>query len=122
MWSILVEGSRKILYNFAVTSDLLYKNRYVPNRERGLTRENVGDSETYYPHKYAIQITTDSPQWGGLSGCTFEEAISWGKEKEDGGGIVQCYCDATIALPIISQAIAERVKNPKRGKISTFDF
>ena len=31
------------------------------------------------PHDYAIQITTDSPQWGGLSGCTLEEAISWGK-------------------------------------------
>ena len=36
-----------------------------------------GEDET--PHEYAIQITTDSPQWGGLSGCTLEEAISWGK-------------------------------------------
>ena len=38
-----------------------------------------GLQEYYYPHKYAIQITTDSPQWGGLRGCTLEEAISWGK-------------------------------------------
>ena len=30
-------------------------------------------------HKYAIQITMDQPQWGGLSGCTFEEAQSWRK-------------------------------------------
>ncbi len=30
-------------------------------------------------HHYAIQITMDAPQWGGLSGCTFEEAQSWGK-------------------------------------------
>ncbi|HEY3272249.1 MAG TPA: deoxyhypusine synthase, partial [Methanocella sp.] len=25
-------------------------------------------------HSYAIQYTTDAPHWGGLSGCTFEEA------------------------------------------------
>jgi len=60
------------------------------------------------PHKYAIQITTDSPQWGGLSGCTFEEAISWGKECREGRN-VQCYCDATIALPIVAHALAEKV-------------
>jgi len=61
-----------------------------------------------FPHHYAIQITTDSPQWGGLSGATFEEAISWGKEAKEGNN-VQCYCDATIALPLICHALAERV-------------
>ncbi|MEZ5395840.1 MAG: deoxyhypusine synthase family protein [Bryobacterales bacterium] len=30
-------------------------------------------------HKYGIQVVTDSPQWGGLSGCTLEESQSWGK-------------------------------------------
>ncbi len=64
--------------------------------------------ERFYPHKYAIQITTDSPQWGGLSGCTFEEAISWGKEAKEGRN-VQCYCDATIALPIVVHALAEKI-------------
>jgi deoxyhypusine synthase len=64
------------------------------------------------PHKYAIQITTDSPQWGGLSGCTFEEAISWGKEYKEGRN-VQCYCDATIALPIVVHALAEKVSERK---------
>lgn len=59
------------------------------------------------PHEYAIQITTDSPQWGGLSGATFEEAISWGKESPVGKNVV-CYCDATIALPIVVHALAER--------------
>jgi deoxyhypusine synthase len=61
------------------------------------------------PHKYAIQFTTDSPQWGGLSGATFEEAISWGKESPTGRNVV-CYCDATIALPIVVHALAERVE------------
>lgn len=51
-------------------------------------------------HDYAIQYTTDAPHWGGLSGCTFDEAISWGKESP-GTLQVQCYVDATIALPIV---------------------
>ena len=55
------------------------------------------------------KITTDSPQWGGLSGCTFEEAMSWGKEDPKGRH-VQVYCDATIALPIVTQALFERNK------------
>lgn len=65
--------------------------------------------EYYYPHKYAIQITTDSPQWGGLSGCTLDEAVSWGKVTQDENARVTCYCDATIALPLITHALNERV-------------
>ncbi len=55
-------------------------------------------------HEYAIQYTTDAPHWGGLSGCTFDEAISWGKESPSGQN-VQCFCDATIALPIVTSAL-----------------
>ena len=100
---------------FAVTGDLLYEDRQIPNRQPGLNRKGTGVAETYYPHKYAIQITTDSPQWGGLSGCTFEEAVSWGKEDPK-GSLVQCYCDATIALPLVSHALAERVGTKRKGK------
>jgi deoxyhypusine synthase len=64
-------------------------------------------------HAYAIQYTTDAPHWGGLSGCTFEEAISWGKESVNTLR-VQCFCDATIALPLITSAlIAKGVKRAK---------
>ncbi|MBM4400840.1 MAG: deoxyhypusine synthase [Crenarchaeota archaeon] len=71
--------------------------------------------EYYYPHKYAIQITTDAPQWGGLSGCTLEEAISWGKINSESGTRAVCYCDATIALPLITHALNERVKTKRKG-------
>jgi deoxyhypusine synthase len=57
---------------------------------------------------YAIQITTDTPENGSLSGATLEEAKSWGKI----GGkakAVTVYCDATIALPIIMTAVHERM-------------
>lgn len=57
-------------------------------------------------HQYAIQITTDSPQWGGLSGCTFEEARSWRKVTTD-AATVTINSDATIALPIMVSALSE---------------
>ena len=104
---------------FAVTGDLLYEDRKVPGRSAGLNRKGTGPQETYYPHKYAIQITTDSPQWGGLSGCTFEEAVSWGKENPE-GSLVQCYCDATIALPIVSHALSERTDVRRKGAVFNF--
>ena len=83
------------------------KDKGVPGRA-GHLRKSL--QEYYYPHKYAIQITTDSPQWGGLSGCTLEEAVSWGKIDNLGKRAV-CYCDATIALPLITHALNERVKS-----------
>jgi deoxyhypusine synthase len=57
-------------------------------------------------HRYAFQITTDDPKWGGLSGCTFEEAKSWGKiEKRSSHAAV--YMDATVALPLLVGAILQ---------------
>jgi deoxyhypusine synthase len=66
-----------------------------------------GEEET--PHEYAIQITADSPQWGGLSGCTLEEAISWGKIKSDAKKAT-LYADITLALPIVAHALNEKVE------------
>ncbi|MEK7847098.1 MAG: deoxyhypusine synthase family protein, partial [Nitrospinota bacterium] len=69
-------------------------------------------------HKYAIQITADSPHWGGLSGCTFKEAQSWGKIAKDAHS-VSLHSDATIALPIIATAVADSFDLKKR-KIPKF--
>jgi len=66
-------------------------------------------------HDYGFQMTTDSPQWGGLSGCTFREGLSWGKEKS-GGKYSTCYCDATIVLPLIVKATLERCKNSEKRR------
>ena len=64
-------------------------------------------------HEYAVQITADAPHWGGLSGCTFEEAQSWGKIAKK-AKMVTVHCDSTIALPIIVTALAKKVKGLKR--------
>ena len=53
---------------------------------------------------YFIQITTDQVVWGGLSGATPAEAVSWGKVNP---GVlpdtVVAYCDSTIAFPIFCE-------------------
>ncbi|MGP3668062.1 MAG: deoxyhypusine synthase family protein [Candidatus Bathyarchaeota archaeon] len=60
------------------------------------------------PYKYVVQITTDRPEPGGLSGATLEEAVSWG--KVEGKALkVQVIGDATICLPIIVAAVMERI-------------
>ncbi|MFQ6088003.1 MAG: deoxyhypusine synthase [Candidatus Methanofastidiosia archaeon] len=58
---------------------------------------------------YAIQITTDSPNAGGLSGATMEEAISWGKLKPS-SKFCTLYCDATIAFPLMVAYVMEKFK------------
>lgn len=56
---------------------------------------------------YAIQVTMDRPETGGLSGATLEEAVSWGKIKDSGKAVV-IYSDATIVLPLIYGALVDR--------------
>jgi deoxyhypusine synthase len=59
-------------------------------------------------HKYGVQITMDQPQWGGLSGATFEEAQSWRKIAPD-ADFVTANVEATVALPLIVSALAEQL-------------
>ena len=60
-------------------------------------------------HKYAVQVVTDAPHWGGLSGCTFEEAQSWGKIAKD-AAMVNCHCDSTIAMPLLVSGLAQQTE------------
>ncbi len=56
-------------------------------------------------HRYALQIVTDVPHFGGASGSSLEEAQSWGKLATDSPK-VSVQADATIALPILASALA----------------
>jgi deoxyhypusine synthase len=70
-------------------------------------------------HLYAFQITTDDPKWGGLSGCTFEEAKSWGKiEKRSSYAAV--YMDATVALPLLVGAVLQEGRVYRKRKRRRF--
>jgi deoxyhypusine synthase len=65
---------------------------------------------------YFIQITTDQVVWGGLSGATPAEAISWGKVNP---GVlpdtVVAYSDSTIAFPLFTE-YAVGSKNGRRER------
>ena len=56
-------------------------------------------------HRYALQIVTDVPHFGGASGSSLEEAQSWGKLATDSAR-VSVQSDATIALPFLVSALA----------------
>jgi deoxyhypusine synthase len=62
---------------------------------------------------FFIQITTDQVVWGGLSGATPSEAVSWGKVNP---GVlpdtVVAYADSTIAFPLF----CEYAVGSKHGK------
>jgi len=57
---------------------------------------------------YAVIITTDRPEYGGLSGSTLEETISWGKLKRKAGKVM-VIGDAMIIFPLTVTAVLERL-------------
>jgi len=68
----------------------------------GVPKNFILQSLQFSPNSatYAIQITMDRPEPGGLSGATLREAISWGKINET-AKYSTVISDATIALPMI---------------------
>jgi deoxyhypusine synthase len=69
---------------------------------------------------YFIQITTDQVVWGGLSGATPAEAVSWGKVNP---GVlpdtVVAYADSTIAFPLFCEYVvgAPRSRRERKGLV-----
>lgn len=61
---------------------------------------------------YGVRLCPEPPHWGGLSGCTFKEGVSWGKfvPVEEGGRFAEVLCDATIAWPVLLKAVIQRVE------------
>jgi len=66
---------------------------------------------------YFIQITTDQVVWGGLSGATPAEAVSWGKVNP---GVlpdtVVTYADSTIAFPLFCEYAVGAANNRRPRK------
>jgi deoxyhypusine synthase len=58
--------------------------------------------------EYAVQLTGDRPDLGGLSGATLDEARSWGKVTEEARAVT-VYGDATINFPLLVAATLERL-------------
>ncbi len=87
-----------IILGGGVPKNFIFQTALVaPTREEG--REGFD---------YAIQITTDTPENGGLSGATLDEAKSWGKIGVKAKAVT-LYSDVTITLPIIMAALQTRI-------------
>lgn len=52
-------------------------------------------------HKYALQLTTDVPHWGGLSGSTLSEARSWGKVNKK-ANFAMAFVEPSVSLPLLT--------------------
>src|SRR5687768_12231911 len=73
---------------------------------------------------YFIQMTTDQVVWGGLSGATPAEAVSWGKVNP---GVLPdtavAYCDSTIAFPLFCESVvgSEHSRRPRKELVHKRD-
>ena len=66
-------------------------------------------------HRYAVQIVTDVPHYGGASGSSLEEARSWGKLATDAEQVT-VHADVTIALPLLVSALASSARDTLAGR------
>ena len=80
----------------------------------------IGQDVPMTRYRYGLRICPEPVHWGGLSGCTYSEGVSWGKfvPKEEGGRYAEVYADATIAWPILTKAVAQRLDKSGRSAVS----
>jgi deoxyhypusine synthase len=73
----------------------------------GIVMANYAFGREGEGHHYALQITTDVPHWGGLSGSTLDEAQSWGKISKSATRAM-AHVEASIGLPLLIGALWDR--------------
>jgi deoxyhypusine synthase len=66
-------------------------------------------------HRYAVQIVTDVPYYGGASGSSLEEAQSWGKLATDAEQVT-VHADVTVALPVLASALSASARERLAGR------
>ena len=76
-----------------------------------LNHHTEGKLGSYTRFRYGVRICPEPVHWGGLSGCTYSEGVSWGKfvPPKEGGRFAEVLCDATIAWPLVVRAVLERM-------------
>src|SRR5262249_23681397 len=55
------------------------------------------------------RLCPEPTHWGGLSGCTYSEGVSWGKflPESEGGRFAEVYADATTVWPLLVKAVLD---------------
>ena len=87
----------------------------------GIVMANYAFGREGEGHFYALQITTDVPHWGGLSGSTLDEAQSWGKISRTATRAT-AHVDASIGLPLLAGALWNRRSRWRKRPRLRFDW
>ncbi len=76
-----------------------------------ITNHRLGLSLTTPRYQYAVRICPEPTHWGGLSGCTYSEGVSWGKfvPEGEGGRFAEVYADATTVWPLLVKGVLEEM-------------
>jgi len=77
-----------------------------------ILKHKLGEDFPQKRFQYGVRICPEPVHWGGLSGCTYKEGVSWGKfiPKNQGGKWAEVFADATIAWPLLLRSIIERIE------------
>lgn len=83
----------------------------IERRQKGVPAADVR-------YKYGVRICPDPPYWGGLSGATYSEGVTWGKfmAPDEGGRFAEVHSDFTYVLPFLIKGLFQRLD--KRGRRS----
>jgi deoxyhypusine synthase len=76
-----------------------------------ITNDRCGTAITPPRFRYGVRICPEPVHWGGLSGCTYSEGVSWGKfvPPQEGGQFAEVFADATAVLPLLIKAVFEQL-------------
>ena len=76
-----------------------------------ITNHRLSLSLTPPRYAYAVRICPEPVHWGGLSGCTYSEGVSWGKfvPPEEGGRFAEVFADATTVWPLLMKGVLEEL-------------
>jgi deoxyhypusine synthase len=77
-----------------------------------ITNHRLGTDMKPPRYRYAVRICPEPAHWGGLSGCTYTEGVSWGKfvPPAEGGRFAEVHSDATTVWPLLVKAVLEELK------------
>jgi deoxyhypusine synthase len=76
-----------------------------------ITNNRLGVELVPPRYQYAVRICPEPAHWGGLSGCTYTEGVSWGKfvPEAEGGRFAEVYADATTVWPLLIKGVLEEL-------------
>ena len=77
-----------------------------------ITNNRVGTQFPSPRFRYGVRICPEPVHWGGLSGCTYSEGVSWGKfvPPSEGGRFAEVLSDATVVWPLLMRGVIEELE------------